>query len=615
MQPSENLFRYFGGTRTRLRSGQEIFCNRITDVVSLVDNSTALAAGLCREFATLAEHADRIAARPDLGTRSAENWKSLLAQAAGSGLLMSMSALRERTLANLRCLPSPRVIDRVVVPTRNRPQLLKRLLMSVAQNLREFGREAEVVIADDSDSAEMQAANRDVISALAGHPSIEVRYGNSDSRRRFAARLAAESDVSEDVISFALANDDGYPFAAGVSRNGLLLDSSGHCLLYVDDDVQFRAATVPDSREDVILRSEPFATWFLNSAEEIESCRFTPVDFLGLHESLLNFDQTALRNGGWDSRRVDLSTVSIGLLRRIEQGSAGVLISVMGIVGDSGFDDPLAYFILGDETLSRLTKDRQSYERALVNLLVLHAPRRSGVCDQCECHSYCMGVDNTEMLPPFMPVMRSEELVFGALVRKCIPGGLFGFTPRAILHQPGEARQFARDAALSRAGRFALGETLAFLVGGEVIKGASRRELIVSLGTRLKEASRQKDRDLHAQIQSSMQPMLLLWVQQLDEAIGRCPRASQFWVSDALKIKAAILSRLKERNHLIPFDLEQIYGPEEGQRRFRRLIGQFASLLKAWPDLVEATKTLQSKGESSYRRVLSPGKYECMKGA
>lgn len=590
-------FRYFGGRRAELRSGQEIFRSSITGRTSLTEKNTISVAALCKQFATLDEHAARIRALAGRYAESEAGWKNILLQAVENGLLSSVEDVRERVLAGLACLSQRRIINMVGIPTRNRPALLKRLLTGLAENLRRFERTVEVLIVDDSDSIQMQLANCEVISALADDPCLRIRYGNRDTRNRFAAHVARESGVPEEVVSFALANNKDYPVSTGAARNAILLESAGHCALYLDDDIQCRLAVIPGSREGVAFQAAPLKTWFFAHPDDIETCQFTADDLLGLHERVLNIDQNVTRTGSLDGAPTDISGLSPRFLNRIEKGNAAVTVSLMGIVGDSGLDDPLFYFLLGTETLARLTKTVELYNAALTNRQILRGPQSICVSDQCECHSGCMGVDNIDLLPPFMPVMRGQDLVFGSLVAKCIPGGLFGVVPRAILHQPAERREFVKNAASRRVGKFMTGETLGFLIGVEPFKGSSRSGLIRKLGARLQELEDQDVADFQMHIRSAVTPMLVSWMQQLDVTIDSHSKVSNFWIKDALDIKAAILSALNERDYSVPSDLEQTFGIVGGRERFRDLVKKFASLLQAWPAIVESTKALQAKGK------------------
>jgi hypothetical protein len=94
-----------------------------------------------------------------------------------------------------------------------------------------------------------------------------------------------------------------------------------------------------------------------------------------------------------------------------------------------------------------------------------------------------------------------------------------------------------------------------------------------------------------------VEPILVLWIEQLDKIIESCSGSSSFWLKDVLELKAATLSALKERDYSVPWDLEQVFGPAEGQRHFYKLIGQFAALLHNWTAMVESARPLLEKGE------------------
>ena len=207
-----------------------------------------------------------------------------------------------------------------------------------------------------------------------------------------------------------------------------------------------------------------------------------------------------------------------------------------------------------------------------------------------------MGLDNQDLLPPFMPVMRNQDLVFGSLIIKCVPGALFGFIPRGILHLPSRQRKLALGAAALRAGRLMSGESLGFLIGFAQIRGRSRQDLFQSLAVRLKELTSEEAAGLEGLIRSAVEPILVSWIEQLDK-IMESSGSSPFWLKDVLELKAAILSVLKERDYSVPWDLEQVFGPAEGQRHFRKLIGQFAALLHNWAEIVESARLFLAKGE------------------
>lgn len=589
-------FKYVGGTRMPIGRSRELFRNPATGQVVMAEKESLAAASLCRQFATLEAHAPRVQAVLDHASATPERWTTLLREAAADGLLMSAQDVTEYILARLAAVRPPCVIDRIAIPTRNRPRMLARLLASLAAHLREWDHRVELLVMDDSAAPDMQQANLAAVRACSGDPHLEIRYGDLRTRSRFARALSDESGVPHALVSAAIEGSPGYPVSTGAGRNAILLETVGHGLLFMDDDVQCRFVPVPGASHHVAFQGEALSTSFFESWDDVHRGPFTPLDLVRAHEQILNLDRRAVDPGNPQALAIDTSRVSARFLKAIARGNARVAISLMGIVGDSGWDDPFGYFLLGDETFAHLTRSEQGYRAAMRNRLLLSGHRHLCVSDQCTCHSTCMGADNRSLLPPFTPVMRGQDLVFGSLMTKCVPDALFGAIPAAILHEPGEPREFAPDAAVTRAGRLMTGETLALIARLEPVRGSSSAARMRSLGHHLQELKDLSAADFAAHARAAVEPITISCLQQLEAAIERHAKGATFWLDDALAIRSAAMRALNQRNHAAPSDLEGVFGQERATEHFRRLVDQFGTLLTAWPDLVSAAARLHAQG-------------------
>jgi len=407
-------------------------------------------------------------------------------------------------------------IDFIGIPTRNRPEVLHRILSELSRHLQTFSRKSEVVVIDDSESPSMQAQNFQAVSQFAADPSIRVKYANVELRKRFAARLAAALGVEEEIVSFAIIGDGGVSVCTGASRNSIQLEGEGHAMLCMDDDVQCRLAVLPEATEAIALGTRSDSFWFFRKPEDVENCRFVEEDLLLLHEKLLNTNRAVIDQGTLPEGNISLSFVTDGFLKRISGGNSSVIMSLMGVAGDVALNNPLAYFVEGRENLQRLTEDEGLYRAALRNRTVLRGPRSTFISDRMGCMSYCMGVDNTEMLPPFSPIGRAQEFVWSSLVNNCVPNGLFGIMPRAILHRPAGIREFEEDAAVLGAGKFNSGEILSFIILAERPRGGTRAERLRSLSVRLRELSELPDTSLREYLWLVVRPILSWWIYRLD---------------------------------------------------------------------------------------------------
>ena len=71
---------------------------------------------------------------------------------------------------------------------------------------------------------------------------------------------------------------------------------------------------------------------------------------------------------------------------------------------ENGHESPLYLLALEGATRERLLRSEAEYRTALREQHVLRAVRRPTVCDGAYCMGLNLGLDNREMLPPFMPV-------------------------------------------------------------------------------------------------------------------------------------------------------------------------------------------------------------------
>src|SRR5689334_1416480 len=137
---AENSFKFVGGNRVQLGRTHELFRNPVTGVSAIAQKDLLSAASLCRSFAPMHEHVSRVEARLGANSDAGAHWASVLEGAVQTGLLMTEQDITNYILASFAELPQRRAIETIAIPTRNRPKMLARLLTSLSDHLRQFGR-------------------------------------------------------------------------------------------------------------------------------------------------------------------------------------------------------------------------------------------------------------------------------------------------------------------------------------------------------------------------------------------------------------------------------------------------------------------------------------------
>jgi hypothetical protein len=578
--PNEPV-KYAAEAQAVLSPGSVLLRSSLTGRCVITDQRVLKIASLCSGFATVAQHCARLSSQTGIEPAECER---LLRAAMEQDLCVSrerLSGIIGRAFVSHNALARIEVIG---IPTCNRPGMLNRVLGSLATHLREDQRDVLVLVIDDSTSDSMQAANAAVVAGQGKSSILRIRYMNRHSRDSFAEELSRSAGVDRDLVDFGIQKSNAFPNSAGAARNTILLQSVGRCLLSLEDDILCRIALTPGATDSVQFADQTVGRWFLASAEEGNEVQFVPGNLLELHEKALRIDAS---NFTLDHAAATISnSTPIDLWRRLGVGRTRVIASQMGLIGDCGIEDPMIFYLQEPEGWLNLTRNEATYRFGIRSRLGLSGSNKFIITPRIHSQAGCLGLDNRTGLPPFFPVMRGEDVVLGLLLRLCEPDGLFGLIPRAILHHPETAREFHPDAALNRAGRFSLTETINLLItGAGGVWGNTCMERLASLGRSLAEMIRSaEDRELREHLHRVIDPVLKRWLQKLVQRLEE-PRPGP-WTADMRRIHDQLLSGLNHFDPLTPFDLHVLPGDEQTPCRLREVVARFADFLQAWPTLM-----------------------------
>lgn len=572
--------KYCAEVQAILSAGSVLLRSCVTGHSVITDRRMAKIGSLAGMFATPAEHCARLHSQTGIEITECE---TILQLAIDNDLFVSRDRLSKLLQRSFATAKTPRRIDVIGIPTCNRPRILERILTSIADHLREDQRNAAIVVVDDSSTEAMQEENAAVVAAHVRCSGLQIRYINQQARERYAAALARNSGVDREIVAFGVEKSRSYPTSAGAARNVLLLQSAGHCLLSLDDDVLCRIACVPGATDRIEFADLTAGRWFLSDAEQITAAGFVSENLLDLHNRMLNIDANTFAS---KERQVTATeSMPIDFCRRMQEGRARVIASQMGILGDCGVDDTLPFYLQESDGWSNLIRSESSYRAGIRNRLCLSGAKNFVLTPRIHSQAGCVGLDNTECLPPFLPVMRGEDVVLGLLIRVCEPEALFGLIPRAILHAPEVAREFQPDSASRRAGRFSLAETINLLVTGTGgVWGRNCMERLSSIGRSLHELKSAEHRELRDHVHGIMDPILRKWIQKLEQRLEQSIAGS--WTADVRQIRDQLLRGFNHFDALVPFDLAAICNEDEARCRLRDVTDRFAEFLQAWPVLV-----------------------------
>jgi acyl carrier protein len=506
----------------------------------------------------------------------------------------SWSPLLTRTPAEKK----PLQISAIVIPTCERPPALRRCLTALLRNLREYGHTPRIFIADGSRDLNAVQENEDAARQAREKYSGDINLLGIKQRQSLIHKMN-QAGFDRDLLDFAFLGMDHLGLGSiGATRNMLLTATASETFLSLDDDTECSFAHAPLFRSHLqysscgsIFDRDPTEIWIKpNRQSLLASTSFTAVDFIGSHQELLGRDTaqiaTALRSSGQASKE-DLG--------QLNQKSDRILVTLNGLIGDCGWGTPSRYFFIGDSSFARLTESEESYRSGSTSREMLRvAPSFIISSNADNLMSTAFGADGRVLLPPFFPVGRGSDALFGQLLKHIIPSAVFGHLPWAILHQPLESRRFWLGEVLRSAKSTDLRGMMCDLLSAVPKKEfQTQKEATQHVGESLIEIAAQSLLNFRSQLVQQRRASLAQEVAALELRM----EVSDPMPSAIYQDMRMYIQTLKEGSdlHTAGIPAELLYGRdlEDALSIARDLTALFGRLLCLWPDMIASKSRVQ----------------------
>lgn len=529
----------------------------------------------------------------------------------GSRLLISERELLERCRAAKTPEPPP-PIQTIGIVTRNRVESLRRCLRTCVENCRTHHREVEFSILDDTDNPSGRKQTREMLDQIKEENGVAIRYAGEEEKRNFVTQLIRQGELPPDVINFALFDIERMGYSDGKNRNALFLDTVGEMFFSTDDDVLCRLAVAPDitddewPKRDDLLSEKAMEVWvFPDRKTALEQASFVDESILVAHEQMLGKTVASIVAASGDINIFDPKCLRLWNLRAMLSGSAKILVTFNGVLGDSGMTIPPVFQYLSSESRERLMSSEQEYVAARFSRELLRVIPAPNISRQTWTLSTALAYDNRALLPPYLPVLRGSDGVFADVLTLCFEEGFLGTVPRAVLHAPEEDRKISEEQALDTASDL----NFCQLMSACVLSCQTWPQL-VDPATRLR-ALGQHLIDLGSISLSDFEEFarLRVWehqtrrISKLEDALQDYDAPPAYWVTDLEEYLTRMREALAKPDFIVPQDVRSGRSIDDARRLSQRLVLRFGEVLRVWPDVVEATKQLRGEGHRLARKI------------
>lgn len=489
-------------------------------------------------------------------------------------------------------------IEWLVVPTFGRTALVNRSLRSYAQHLSRFGYTCGILISDDCRSPQRCRKSREMLREFAVSSGIRVWYAGVDQKAHFVRCLENPCDLPPDILQYLFW---GAPYpngetTIGANRNTVLCHTLGSLLLSVDDDTLCCAGSVPGSKAMLNFGGHlnPTETWcFPNRSAAVSFCPEKPIDVLGEHQSCLGQPLSRLLSKATMTGTLgNADALCCHVIRSLLAGHGRVRITYNGARGDGGLHSDL--WLLAQSPPA--TKERlEALGDKYVNVLEAREIVRQAICQtvvhaDCVGIGMCMGLDNREILPPFMPNGRNEDGVFSYILGRASDNNYAVHLPFTLIHDPPTTRSYSpdRDVVTRMADVI-----ISCLAMWHAPPGSDPTARIRGMGDHLAGIGSAPSRDFEEIICSAMCSRLSSIVYHLEHALASTSSCSHLRCDLENRLNS-IRQTGNERGFFWPVDAPGCDSVPVAER-VRETVKQFGRLLQWWPSVLEKVATLRAK--------------------
>jgi hypothetical protein len=201
--------------------------------------------------------------------------------------------------------------------------------------------------------------------------------------------------------------------------------------------------------------------------------------------------------------------------------------------------------------------------------------------------------DVRDTIPPFPPVLRNADGVFGSVLRACAPESYIAFLPWSVEHRPPEARsydfdQIVRSVAIVRANDIIRDLAHAHELSPGVTDPETR---LRAFGHYMTALGMMSPSDFDALVRYQIIAAVGRRIDHLTRVLEQENGQPAAWAEDCAAVAAEGLRALTDEDLVVadvPGDT-----PNERHRRFQRAIHRYGRVIEAWPQLLEAAKELR----------------------
>jgi len=385
-------------------------------------------------------------------------------------------------------------------------------------------------------------------------------------------QVNTKQNIPEDVIEFALYSkyflDKIDTIDTGTHRNAALLATIGQKIIFADDDVLCKFHEIKNNHRKLKLDIGDTKVFHFENKNILDlavaySEKSNLAEIVTSHQKLLSSTTT--------------------------DSDVKVLATMTGVHGESISDTPnyLLHKIQNknNENLYLSAKRNKLILSYSENYLVRKKPYFVGMF---------AGLNNEEIIPPFLPITRNSDGVFAAAMMACVPTGMIGQVPWVAKHEHFPPREYGENAISNY--QFRLHGLIVALLNYYTQTNYTKKLDInktrfKEVGEFLENFSKKSNDDFIKFMRNFVSTNIDRMTLELGRFLVSNPSYSKEWQKDIKKYLIDAQKYKKTEQFGIPQELvDGRRDLKENIELTKHLVGIYGKLLSYWPDIIESMK-------------------------
>ena len=377
----------------------------------------------------------------------------------------------------------------------------------------------------------------------------------------------------------------GVSHRTGANRNTFLLFTTGKYSILSDDDVFCQISKNGEDKELTITSdasSFDTETIFFNDQNELKNkVKFDHNDPIAIHQLLLGYSIGSLK--GKFNGNVSLNGITPKFTIDNLNSEKKVRVTMMGAAGDSGAGSPISKVFFPGHKLVPLISDAENFKAKMYSRTVLQSHKSLTVGPPNFLLGMNLGIDNTELLPPFHPIFRNSDGIFASVLKKCFSNCYIGHLPYAISHIPPEERPVDDSDLTSVSVR--IPDILRLPIDEFNNRAVSAEEGLKSLGIYLKDISKRSDDCLNEYLRFINTSSITSKINNTEQLYKKYKHINKQWAEIMEQRMETLYKCLQDGISPVQFKEVADLSGENQLLTIREVYGNFGDLLFYWPDI------------------------------